>query len=370
LLEQKVPWSVPDISKDEEEAVSRVMASKWLGMGPKTRELEESLRNYIQVKNSTVVNNGTSALIAALLANDVKSGDKVLVPTYTFIATVNSILVIGAQPILIDCDPHTFNISMNNLQMNFEQNKDAKCLLFVDVAGLPADIDLIREFSHKHSINLIEDAAEAFGAKYKDKLLGSYDHTTIFSFHIAKQMTMVEGGAIVTDDERVAERLKLIRSHGEGKEKYVHRDIGLNFRPTDLQSAIGIAQLKKVDAYMELRRQIAELYISQLSEYLEFQQVPSYVSRHPWMLFMCLAKDRVDRDNLNKFLNERGIDTRIPWPPANVQPYHRSRLGNISCPNAENVFERVLSLPIGNAITKAEAERVVAVIKDFFMSKR
>jgi perosamine synthetase len=369
LLEQKVPWSVPDISKDEEVEVSSVMASKWLGMGPKTRELEENICNYIRVKNATVVNNGTSALIAALIANDINSGDKVLVPTYTFIATVNSVLAIGAQPVLIDCDPHTFNISISNLETTFEQNKDAKCLLFVDVAGLPADIDPIREFSRRHSISLIEDAAEAFGAKYKDKLLGAYDHTTIFSFHIAKQMTMVEGGAIVTEDEKVAGRLKLIRSHGEGKEKYVHTDFGLNFRPTDLQSSIGIAQLKKVDGYMELRGQIAELYISHLSEHLEFQQVPSYVSKHPWMLFMCLAKDRVDRDNLNKFLNERGVDTRIPWPPANIQPYHRSKLGNISCPNAEKVYERVLSLPIGNAITKGEAERVIDVVKDFYASK-
>lgn len=335
-------------------------------MGPMTRELEQIICTYIGVKNSVVVNNGTSALIAALIANDVKAGEKVLVPTYTFIATVNSVLAIGARPALVDCDPATFNVSVDTIERAFERNKDARSLMFVDVAGLPTDIDGIREFSHKNNIKIIEDAAEAFGARYKDKLLGNYDHTTIYSFHIAKQMTMVEGGAIVTNDQHIADKLRLIRNHGESKDKYVHTGFGLNLRPTDLQSAIGIAQLKKVDDYMDRRKRIADLYTFNLSQFLEFQFIPNYVRRHPMMLFMCLAKDKSTRDRLNKFLNERGIDTRIPWPPVNLQPYHRAILGDLRCPNAESVYERVLSLPIGNAISETEAYRVIQVVKESF----
>lgn len=366
MLEQKIPWSTPDISIEEEDAILDVLRSKWLGMGPKTRELEEGICEYIGVENASVVNNGTSALVAALIANGIGRGDKVLVPSYTFIATVNSILAIGAHPILVDCDPRTFNVTVDKIQPIFDSNKDVSCLIFVDVAGLPADIDRIREFSHKNNIKLIEDAAEAFGAMYKEKMLGNYDHTTIYSFHIAKQMTMVEGGAVVTNDNQIADRVRLIRNHGEGKEKYVHTDFGLNLRPTDLQSAIGLVQLKKVEEYMNTRKRTADLYVSNLSSFLEFQLIPDYVARHPWMLFVCLAENKVARDRLNVFLNQKGIDTRIPWPPANLQPYHRNRLGDIRCQNAEAIYERVLSLPIGNAITETQAYQVIESIKQFY----
>jgi perosamine synthetase len=369
LLQQKVPWSAPDISVDEEEAVSKVMISKWLGMGPKTRELEQNICSYVNVRNSVAVNNGTSALIASLIANGIEPGDKVLVPTYTFIATVNSVLAIGAQPILVDCDPNTFNVSAETIQDCLEKNTDVKSIIFVDVAGMPADIDAIREFAHKKNIIVIEDAAEAFGAQYKNKSVGNYDHTTVFSFHIAKQMTTIEGGAIATNDDEVAERVRLIRNHGEGKQKYVHTEFGLNLRPTDIHSAIGLAQIRKVERYIQLRKKIAEMYISDLGNYFEFQHMPDYVSRHPWMLFMCMTRDRSCRDELNSYLNNKGVDTRLPWPPANSQPYHKRRLGEIRCPNAEGVFERIISLPIGNHISESEVETVIQVVKDFFETK-
>ncbi|MCS6767907.1 MAG: DegT/DnrJ/EryC1/StrS family aminotransferase [Candidatus Nitrosocaldus sp.] len=366
MIQIKVQWSVPDIGKDEENAVSEVIKSKWLGMGPRTKEFEGNICSFTGAKHCIVVNNGTSALITALLANNIGPGDEVLVPTYTFIATVNSVLAIGAKPILIDCDPRTFNISPDTITSVLHKHPHAKALIFVDVAGMPADIDAIREIAIKHNLVLIEDAAEAFGALYKNKMVGSFDHTTIFSFHIAKQMTMVEGGAIVAGDSEVAERCRLIRSHGEGKEKYIHIDIGLNFRPTDIQSAIGIAQLKKVLKYIALREKIAKIYMAELNNLLAFQYIPEYVTRHPWMLFMSLAKNRSERDALNRFLNERGIETRIPWPPAHIQPYHKRKLGNISCPNANAVYERILALPIGNAISESQAFQVVDTVKAFY----
>jgi perosamine synthetase len=369
MSSKKIPWSIPDISINEEEAVAQVMKSKWLGMGPKTKELEKNICDYTRARSCIVVNNGTSALITALIANGIGPGEKVLVPTYTFIATVNSVIAIGARPILVDCDPTTFNVSIESLVNTLNENPDSKCLIFVDVAGLPADIDQIREIAQKRNLVLIEDAAEAFGAEYEHKKIGSFDHTAIFSFHVAKQMTMVEGGAVVTGNLETAERCRLIRSHGEGKEKYIHIDIGLNFRPTDIQSALGITQLTKVEEYLSLRKKIADIYISNLENLVDFQRIPEYVTRHPWMLFMCLTKDNRERDALNKFINERGIDTRIPWPPAHIQPYHRSKLGPSNCPNAEKVYERVLSLPIGNAISEADAHIVVQEVKKYYAQR-
>lgn len=366
MLKSKIPWSVPDIGEEEDKAVSAVMNSRWLGMGPKTKEFEAAICTYTSSKNAVVVNNGTSALMTALLANGISPGDKVLVPTYTFIATVNSVIALGAVPILVDCDPVTFNVSADEIGKKISQHKNAKALIFVDVAGMPADIDAISEIASKNNLILIEDAAESFGAKYKGKLVGSFEHTTIFSFHIAKQMTMVEGGAIVSGEQQIADKSRLIRSHGEGKEKYIHVDLGLNFRPTDIQSAIGITQLRKVEKYIELRGRIAKLYMTKLSGLMEFQHVSDYVSRHPYMLFMCLAKDSKERDELNGFLNDRGVDTRIPWPPVHAQPYHKARLAFEEMPNADRVYGRVVSLPIGNAITDSQAEQVIEVVKDYY----
>jgi perosamine synthetase len=370
MLHSKIPWSVPDISEEEDNAVLNVMRSRWLGMGKKTKEFETALCEYTSAKNAVVVNNGTSALITALLANGVSPGDKVLVPTFTFIATVNSVIAIGAHPILVDCDPRTFNVSVHEIEKRITEHTDAKALIFVDVAGMPADIDSISEVASRNDLILIEDAAESFGAKYRGNTIGSYDHTAIFSFHIAKQMTMVEGGAVVSGKRETADRCRLIRSHGEGQEKYIHVDLGLNFRPTDIQSAIGLTQLQKVEKYIDVRQRIAKLYISELSDFMEFQYLNEYVSRHPYMLFMCLAKDSKERDGLNKYINEMGVDTRIPWPPAHLQPYHKTKIQTGKMPNADRVYERILSLPMGNAITDDQALQVIDVVKEYYQKEK
>lgn len=370
MSKQKVPWSVPDISEDEKRAVFEVMTNKWLSMGPKTKEFEDNICKFTGSKNCVVVNNGTSALVTALLANRIQPGDEVLVPTYTFIATVNSVLAIGAKPVLVDCDPVTFNISPEQVTNTLNEHPSSKGLIFVDVAGMPADIDSMREIAQNKSLALIEDAAESFGAIYKDKALGAFDHTTIFSFHIAKQMTSIEGGCIVTDNDEIAKRSLLIRNHGEGKEKYIHTEFGLNFRPTDLQSAIGIVQLKKAEKYLSWREKISKLYISSLSEYLRFQEVPDYVKRHTWMLFMSLALNEKERNELIKYLNKMTIDTRIPWPPVHQQPYHKAIVGQVKCPNADNVFTRVLSLPIGNGMSETDIGYVIEQVAAFYRQSR
>lgn len=361
-----VPWSTPDLSAEEQRAVAEVLSSGWLGMGPRTKEFERGLCSYTGAKESVVVNNGTSALLTALLANGIGPGDEVLAPTYTFVATINSILALGARPILLDCDPETLNVTPETIEVAVREHERAKALVFVDVAGQPCDINPLVELGHRHGLPLIEDAAEAFGAGYRGKVVGGYDHTTVFSFHIAKQLTTVEGGAIATNDTDLAARCRLIRSHGEGPEKYVHVALGLNFRPTDLQSAIGIVQLRKVDGFLRLRGEIARCYRESLHRYLRFQKVPEYVSQPTWMIFMALCRDRAERDAYVHWLNTHGIDTRIPWPPVHAQPYYVSRFGPSAYPFADAAFSRVLSLPIGNGLSLEQIRYVADCSTSFF----
>lgn len=368
--ERKVFWSIPDIGADEKKAVLETLETGWLGMGPKTKQFEKDLGAYTGAKHSVVVNNGTSALLTALMTLGVKPGDEILIPTYTFVATASSAIALGAKPVLVDCDPATFNVGPKEIEAALAHHPKAKGLIFVDVAGLPADIDAIRAVAERHHLWLLEDAAEAFGGVYRTTKIGNFDHLTIFSFHIAKQVTTVEGGAIQTNRDGVVDKLRLVRSHGEGKEKYVHVDLGLNFRPTDIQSAIGIAQLRKADHYIDLRNRIARLYQEKLGNHLAFQSVPAYATRPTWMILMVLARDKAERDRLNTHLNAHGVDTRIPWPPIHRQPYYVERFGATACPVADATFDRALSLPIGNALTMDDAGYVIDTVRAFYEAKR
>jgi perosamine synthetase len=367
---RKIFWSVPDIGDDEKRAVIETLDSGWLSMGPRTRQLEKALSAHTGAQHTVAVNNGTSALLTALLAYGIGAGDEVLLPTYTFVATASAVITIGARPVLIDCDPETLNVGPKEIEAALSGHPKAKALIFVDVAGLPCDIDAIRAVALEHHLLLIEDAAEAFAGVYKTTHLGNFDHVTVFSFHIAKQVTTVEGGALQTNREDLAERMRLVRSHGEGPEKYVSVELGLNFRPTDIQSAIGLAQLKKVDHYFARRAHLARTYIEELGPWLTFQRVPDYATRPTWMIFMVLAKDKMERDRLNAHLIAHGVDTRIPWRPIHRQPYFRARFGHVDCPVADRAFDRALSLPIGNAMTDDDLRYVLDTARSFFEPKR
>lgn len=366
VSERKVFWSVPDVGADEKKAVIETLDSGWLGMGPRTKKFEQELGAFTGAKHSIVVNNGTSALTTVLMSLGLKPGDEVLIPTYTFVATASSAIALGATPVMVDCDPETFNVGPKEMDAAMAKHPKAKFLMVTDVAGLAVDIDAVRASAAKHKLILIEDAAEAFGGVYKGKRIGNFDHVTIFSFHIAKQVTTVEGGAIQTNRDDIVEKMRLVRSHGEGKEKYIHVELGLNFRPTDIQSAIGSAQLRKAEHYLDLRDKIAKMYMKDLGHWLSFQKVPSYVDKPTWMIFMVLAKDKATRDAYNAYLNAHGVDTRIPWPPVHRQPYFVQRFGDHPCPVADGTFDRALSLPIGNAMTEDDVRYVIEVSKAFF----
>ena len=349
----KVPWSVPDIGEEEKQAIMRVVKSGWLSQGKETKLFEEEICEYLGCRHAIVVNSGTSALITALLAHGIGKEDEVIVPSLTFIATVNAVILVGADPILVDVDLETFNTTIEKVEEKI--TKRTKAILPVDVAGMPINIDAFERLAEEHDLVLIEDAAEAFGAVYKNRKIGSFNHTSIFSFHIAKTITTVEGGVITTNDDKIAENCRLIRSHGM-KDKYNHITIGSNFRITDIQSAMGRIQLKKVETFLKRRNELASIYMRMLKNIVQFQKIPDYVTIHPWMLFGVLV-DTKKRDRIREKLKENGIDTRVCWRPVHQQPFHR-KLFSGSFPNSEEIASRIINLPIGNKFSKEDIKYV------------
>jgi len=353
----KIRWSPPSISKDERKSVSKVFDSNWFTQGPITELLEKKICQTINCKYAVVTNNGTSALICSLLAHEIGPGDEVIVPSFTFVATVNAILSVGAKPILVDCNPETFNTEIEYMKNKI--TKKTKAILPVDVSGMPIDINSFQDFAKKHNLTLIQDSAESMGATYNHRNVGSFNHTAIFSFHMAKIVAGIEGGCVVTKNKKIASKLKLIRSHGDIGQ-YDSIVFGLNFRISDIHSAIILEQLKKINTFLKHRKKIADIYKSELSNF-EFQKIPDFVTRHPYMLFAILLSPK-KRNQLNNFLNSHGVETRICWPPVHKQKYH-SKLFKTNLPNSEKIFSKIIDLPMGNGLSEEESMHVIQIIK-------
>jgi len=351
-----IPMSKPNFGEKEKENVLQVMDTNWLSQGKITEEFESKLSDYLS-SNATVVNNGSSALMSALLAHGIKPEDKVLIPDFTFVATSSIPKLLGAKVVLVDIDKETLNINTEMVE-EIVKNDDIKFVIVVDVAGLPVDIETLSELSKRHGFVLIEDAAQAFGSEYKNKKLGSFNHTTIFSFQIAKQLTTIEGGCIATTNKNIIDKIRKIKDYGRsGSELYVHDIVGTNFRTTDLQSAIGIEQLKKIDNHIETRNKIANLYKKNIKN-VKFQKIPNYVSKHSFWTFFVVVENQKIRDGYVSKLNKNGIDARKSWVPMHMQPCN-IELRNSNCKNSDEIYNSAFMLPLFNSMTEEEAKEIV-----------
>ena len=362
----KIPISRPAIGDEEIEAVTRVLRSGYLAQGSEVAGFERDFADYIGVKHAVAVVNGTVALDLALKAIGIGPSDEVVTTPFTFIATANSIYYQGAKPVFADKDPRTYNLDPESALEAISHK--TKAILVVHLYGQPADMEALGEIAEDHKLLLVEDSAQAHGALFMDRKAGSLGDVSIFSFYATKNMTTGEGGMILTDSDKVAERARLMRDHGQTS-KYLHEELGYNYRLTDIQAALGRAQLRRLDALNEKRIFNAAHLTGGLSNIggLETPYVDPRV-RHVYHQYVVKVKDDlpITRDQLARELEARGIGTAIHYPlPVHHQPLYR-RLGYPQdiCPNAIEASKRVLSLPVHPLLNKEDLDYIIRSLRE------
>ncbi len=357
-----IPIAKPIIADDEIDEVVKVLRSGFIAQGPKVAEFEEKFAEYLGVKHAVAVSSGTTALHLALLAAGIGPNDEVITTPFTFAATGNSVLHVGAKPVFIDIDNKTYNLNPENIE-NVITDK-TKAVMPVHLYGQPAEMDTIKQIAEDHDLIVIEDAAQAHGAVYKGKKAGSLGDMGCFSFYPTKNMTTSEGGIITTENEEMAEKARVLRSHGES-ERYTHVVLGYNFRMTDIAAAIGIVQLKKLDKFNEKRIANAK-YLTERIDKINGITAP-FVSadvKHVYHQYTIrVGKSR--RNELMEFLNSRGIGTGIHYPkPIYKQKLYKELGFSASCPEAEAASSEVLSLPVHPSLEKNDLEKIVSVLNE------
>ena len=359
---QVIPWSKPAINSAEVIQLHRVIKSDWFSQGPMTKSFEEELKTKCRAKDAIVMNNGSSALMSAF-ATLFKPGDIVLFPSFTFVSTLNSAITFGVKPILVDIEPTTGNMDLDKAEKILKKEGNLiKGIVPVDIAGHSVDIKRVYELQDKYNIKIVEDAAEAIGGVAYKRPIGSWGHTTIFSFHAAKNITTIEGGAVLTNDEETGNLLRKFRSHGESSTKFQWDSYGLNLRITDLQSAIGLEQIKKLDLFIKNRNKMVSFYKSELDGVLEFQEVKDYVDVHPYMMCIAFAdENKVKR--IYKALLSNNIQVRLGWAPLHKQPVFKNLFNSVKLKESEEFSKKVICLPMYNGMKLNEVEIVVDRIK-------
>mgnify|MGYP000445088572 CR=1 FL=1 len=368
----KIYWDEKDI-----EAVKEVITSgKYWCVGPKIEEFENMLKEYLDVKFCLTFNSGGSALFALMLAYGFKPGDEIIVPSFTFIATAYAPLYVGAKPVFADIEEETFGLDPEDV--NERITPKTKAIMPIHYGGMPCKIQELRELAEDHNIILIEDAAESFGAKFKGRFVGTFGDSAIFSFCQNKVFTTSEGGCVVTNDKKVYERLKLIRSYGrvvsgnyfENPSELDYIELGYNLRMSTILAALGISQLKKVDKMIRMRRRNAE-YLNRMLRKIPGIKVPEppspdYYAVYQMYTIRALQGGEV-RDKMMKFLQEKGITTKVYFYPVHKYSIFK-KLGynSLSLPKTEEISSQVLTLPMYPHMTKEELDYIVNSIQDFF----
>ena len=365
-----IPYGRQTIEDDDVKTVAETLKSDFLTSGPKVKEFEDAICEYDGSKYCVAVNSGTSALDIAVSALNLPAGSEIITTPFTFVATSNSILYNNCKPIFADIDPKTYNISPEEIKKKI--TKKTKAIIYVDYAGQPCKIDEIKEIAEKHNLYLIEDAAHSLGAEYKGKKVGTFADLTTFSFHPVKLITTGEGGAVVTNNEKLAEKMRLLRNHGIDKtpaerESYLYdmKMLGRNYRITDFQCALGIRQLGKIERFIKRRQQIADAYNRELVK-ITGVSIPYVMPnvRHAWHLYTILLDKGIDRDKFFVKMRECGIGVNVHYIPTYKFTYYKSH-GILSegLPVTEEVFSRIISLPLFPTMKDSEIQSVMKAVK-------
>lgn len=356
-----IPIAKPIIEEEEKQAVLEVLESGMLAQGERVRAFESAFAEFIGVKYAIATSSGTTALHTALLAHQIGAGDEVITSPFSFIATANSILYVGARPVFVDIDANTYNIDAAQLEAAITPR--TKAILPVHLFGLSCDMEAITAIAEKHRLIVIEDACQSHGASYRGKKVGSFG-TGVFSFYPTKNITCAEGGMITTNDVEIAERCRVIRQHGM-RRRYYHDELGFNFRMTDVHAAIGLAQLTKLPRFNRIRQQNANY----LSQRLNGVHVPHTPEGYEHVFHQYTIRvDPTQRDALIDHLTQHGIGCSIYYPiPIHKQTYYTETLHyRQSLPEAERAAAEVLSLPVHPALSQQDLDSIVQAVNAFY----
>lgn len=370
-----IPLLRPSIGEEEINAVSEVLKSGWLGLGPKTQEFEKNFADYIGCRFVVALNSGTAALHLALKALDIQKEDEVIVTPMTFISSVHAISYVGAIPVFADIEPDTMNIDVYDIERKITDK--TKAIIVVHLAGHPCDMDKINELARYHGLHVVEDAAHACGARYKGKQIGSGQNLSCFSFHAVKNLTCGEGGAITCNNEWYNRFFREMRWVGISKDTWARTSeeqvyawqywidkIGYKYHMSDLNAAIGIVQLAKLDQLNEKRQYIARCYCEGFKdlEWLELPHEKTY-AESSWHLYQVKVKNNDTRDRLIRWLKDHDIAPGVHYMPAHLQPCYRNVKAVV--PIATEIWQRILTLPIYPDMQAQDIQKVTETVRAF-----
>lgn len=368
-----IPYGRQAIDEEDIKAVVEVLQSDFLTTGPKVSEFEKAVADYVGAKYAVAISNGTAALHAACFAAGIQPGDEVITTPVTFAASANCALYCGAAPVFADIKADTYNIDPDDIRKRITSK--TKAIVAVHYTGQPCEMDEIHKIAREHGLIVIEDAAHALGADYKGKKIGSVSDMTTFSFHPVKHVTTGEGGMITTDNIELYERLKLFRSHGitrdesfmtknEGGWYYQQIALGYNYRITDIQCALGISQMKKLDKFVARRRYLVERYNKAFADIEDIVcPMQGEGCNNSWHLYVIQVPAGRRHEIYNK-LQTAGIHVNVHYIPVYYHPYYQNNgYADVHCRNAEELYERIISLPLYYSLTDEEQDYVIDTIK-------
>jgi len=368
VMKPKIPVAEPSIGEEELKLVTEAVRSGWVSSkGRFLKEFENNFANYIGAKYGVAVSNGTVGLHLAFTALGLSSGDEVIVPTFTFASVANAIIYTGANPVLVDSHPDYWCINPEEIEKKITSR--TKAIIAVHLYGHPCDMNLLMKLSRGYSLNIIEDCAEAHGAEYKGKKVGSFGDVSCFSFYGNKLITTGEGGMCLTNNHALAEKMRTLRDHGMSSEKrYWHEVIGFNYRMTNLQAAIGVAQLKKIEEFIKRKREIAQLYSSLLKGVKGVILHPEMPwAKNAYWLYSILVNGNAygsSRNELMEKLAEKGIETRSFFYPLHVMPPYKKYAKNCKFPVSEKLSSTGISLPSSVKLKEKDMLEITYTIRN------
>ncbi len=378
MARKLIPLCRPWMDEAEIEAVSEVLASRWISTGPKTAEFERRFAEYVGAKHALAVSSCTAGLHLSLVAAGVEAGDEVITTPYTFTATAEAIGYTGAKPVFVDIHPLTLNIDVNQIEAKITPR--TKAIVPVHIAGLPCDMDALLEISRRYNLALIDDAAHAVSAEYQGHRIGAIGDLSAFSFYATKNLATGEGGMITTNDDYFASVIKPMRLHGISKDAWARQSDrsvwyyevttqGYKYNMTDIQAAMGLCQLMKLEKQLEIRRKYAHIYEAGLGELPEIvTPTEQAIIRHAWHLYIIQLRTdalKISRDQFIEQMREANIECGVHYIPLHLFPFYQKRYGyqEGDFPAAESAFKRVVTLPLHPVLTEEDIYDVIDTIK-------